>query len=104
MHDPRLLRLHADDNVLVAARTLDAGERLVLGATVVSTAVRIALGHKIAATAIAQGAKVIKYGVPIGSATCAIRAGDHVHVHNLRSDYLPTYTREASRIDESSPK
>jgi hypothetical protein len=28
---------------------------------------------------------VVKYGEPIGSATAAIPAGAHVHVHNLRS-------------------
>jgi hypothetical protein len=45
----------------------------------------------------ATGAKIIKYGVPIGSATCEIAAGDHVHTHNLRSDYLPTWLRENQR-------
>jgi len=32
--------------------------------------------------------------VPIGSATRAIKAGEHVHLHNMKSDYIPTYTLE----------
>jgi hypothetical protein len=38
--------------------------------------------------AIAQGEKVLKYGLPIGSATRDIEAGEHVHVQNLKSDYI----------------
>jgi len=32
--------------------------------------------------------------VAIGSATRDIAVGEHVHLHNMKSDYLPTYTRE----------
>ena len=65
-----------------------------LGGQRVAAAVPLSLGHKIAATTIAAGAKVVKYGVPIGSATCDIAPGEHVHTHNLKSDYLPTWSRE----------
>ncbi len=41
---------------------------------------------------IAPGEKIIKYGVPIGSAVLRISVGEHVHTHNIKSDYLPTYT------------
>ena len=46
----------------------------------------IAYGHKIALLDIAAGATVRKYGLSIGSATQAIRAGDHVHAHNVESN------------------
>ncbi len=46
----------------------------------------IAYGHKIALLDIAAGATVLKYGLSIGSATCDIRAGDHVHTHNVESN------------------
>ena len=55
------------------------------------------LGHKIARRAIAAGEKIVKYGAPIGSATVAIPAGAHVHVHNVKSDYTPTYHLEDVR-------
>ena len=51
-------------------------------------------GHKYALQDIAQGENVIKYGNPIGHATAPIKAGDHVHTHNVAtnlSDNL-TYT------------
>jgi hypothetical protein len=41
---------------------------------------------------------VRKYGVPIGSVTKPIAAGEHVHVHNLASNYTPTYT-----LDDAKP-
>ncbi len=45
----------------------------------------IPLGHKIALRDIEAGGQVIKYGVPIGVATRPIKAGQHVHIHNLKS-------------------
>ena len=46
----------------------------------------IAYGHKIALLDIPAGATVLKYGLSIGSATSDIRAGDHVHTHNVESN------------------
>lgn len=92
--DPRLLRLHPADNVLTVIATLEAGEWIRVGEVDVVVPARLRLGHKIAARALAMGEKIVKYGAPIGSAVCAIGAGEHVHTHNLRSDYLPTFLRE----------
>lgn len=97
MNVPRLLRLHATDNVLTVIRTLEAGETIDVEGTSVLVPARLPLGHKVAACLISVGEKVIKYGAPIGSATQAIAAGEHVHTHNLRSDYLPTWLREDQR-------
>ena len=36
-------------------------------------------GHKYALTDIKEGENVIKYGFPIGHATCDIFKGEHVH-------------------------
>ena len=43
-------------------------------------------GHKYALRDIAAGENVIKYGMPIGHATCPIRKGEHVHVHNVATN------------------
>lgn len=94
MNESLLLRLHRDDNVLTVVRPLPPGTLIEVGGTKVHITKPLDLGHKIAATKITAGAKVIKYGVPIGSATCDIAAGEHVHTHNLQSDYLPTWSRE----------
>ena len=42
-------------------------------------------GHKFALCDIAEGEKVIKYGMPIGYATEKIPAGTHVHTHNVKT-------------------
>ena len=43
-------------------------------------------GHKYARTDIPCGTKIIKYGMPIGSATGNIACGEHVHTHNCKTD------------------
>ena len=59
-------------------------------------------GHKIALRDIQKGENIIKYGYPIGHATCDIKAGDHVHTQNLKTnlDGLLDYTyQENTRAD-----
>lgn len=92
--DRRLLQLAPSDNVLTVIATLEPGESVCVGSRRVIIASRLPLGHKLAARDLAPGDKIIKYGVPIGSAVVHIAAGEHVHTHNIKSDYLPTFTRE----------
>lgn len=82
----------AGDNVGIAGRAVAPGETVEAEGQVLVAAAAIPLAHKIALRAIAKGEKIMRCGVPIGSATRAIAAGEHVHTHNLASDYLPTYT------------
>ncbi len=88
----KLFKIHPDDNVLVVRRIIEPGDVFEISGTKVVFGKSFGLGHKIAATAIPKGEKVVKFGVPIGSASEDIVPGDHVHLHNLKSDYLPTYT------------
>lgn len=74
------IRLHAGDNVVVAAGPLPAGASLA-GESVV-TASAIPAGHKIATGSIGQGEPVRKYDQIIGFASQPIAPGAHVHVHN----------------------
>ncbi len=48
--------------------------------------VDVSNGHKYAVRDIAKGENIIKYGQPIGHATTDIKAGDHVHSHNLKTN------------------
>lgn len=43
----------------------------------------IPFGHKVAITDLAAGTDIRKYGEVIGRTTSDIRAGQHVHVHNV---------------------
>jgi altronate dehydratase len=83
-----LVRLSEQDNVAVATSNLAPGEELVVGALRLVARDAIPFAHKVALRPIAAGEKVVKFGVPIGSATAAIEAGRHVHVHNIKSDYV----------------
>jgi hypothetical protein len=95
--DPRLLLLAPGDTVYVLRGQVEAGEMILVDGAPVVVPQRLGLGHKIARVAVAPGGKVLKYGAPIGSATQAIRPGDHVHLQNLRSDYTPTHSLEEAR-------
>jgi altronate dehydratase small subunit len=90
--DARLLLLHPVDNVFVLTATLGVGESYAVGGEEYHNEAELRLGHKIARVDIPAGGKILKYGVAIGSAIVPIRRGEHVHLHNLQSDYLPTYT------------
>lgn len=45
----------------------------------------IPIGHKLALVDLAEGDGVIKYGVDIGKVVAAVKKGEHVHVHNLKT-------------------
>ena len=93
--DPRFITLSPNDNVCVACTALAIGETLVVDGVPLFVDVGVALGHKIARRDIAIGAAILKYRARIGIATEDIRRGQHVHVHNMKSGYLPTYTLDA---------
>ncbi|MDF7825916.1 altronate dehydratase family protein [Pontiellaceae bacterium B12227] len=54
-------------------------------AVVISDDGDIPSGHKVALESIAAGEPVVKYGFPIGMASEAIRPGDWVHDHNVKT-------------------
>lgn len=90
MTGPFLL-LSDKDNVLVARANAPAGTQIVLEGGTVTLSRPIPMAHKIARHAIAAGDTILKYGMPIGIATAGIAAGEHVHVHNIRSAYTATH-------------
>ena len=45
----------------------------------------IPLGHKIAMEELKEGDTIIKYGHDIGKVVKAIKKGEHVHVHNVKT-------------------
>lgn len=91
--DPRLLMLAPADNVAVLRDRVAPGERIAVAGREVEMPAALGLGHKLAVAPIAAGERVIKYGAPIGRAIADIAVGEHVHTHNLASDYTPTHGR-----------
>lgn len=75
------IRIHANDNVVIARRQLLGGT--VIPEEGITVAGLVPPGHKIATRAIAQGQPVRRYDQIIGTATADIAPGQHVHTHNL---------------------
>lgn len=88
--------LHPDDNVLVCRARAEAGVSVVIDGESVSLPATVEVGHKIARYVLKPGDKIVKYGAPIGSMTVVAARGDHVHMHNMKSDYIKSHTREAT--------
>ena len=51
----------------------------------VSSTNEVPLGHKIALKDLNEGDTILKYGHDIGKVVKAIKKGDHVHVHNVKT-------------------
>jgi len=85
----KVLVLRSLDNVATALIDIEAGTlvRVKVGDQTVELIVRQAIpfGHKFAIENIEKGRPVYKYGEIIGEAIKPIRAGQHVHTHNLES-------------------
>lgn len=77
------LRLHADDDVVVATRDLQSGTVLTGPRGALTVRQSVPRGHKLAVRPVGEREPVRKYGQVIGWATAAIEPGDHVHTHNL---------------------
>jgi altronate dehydratase len=98
------LQLTPQDNVAVVKTALRPGTTLIYedeAGTHISVRQFIPDGHKIALQDLASGAPVLRYGQIIGFASQPIRAGDHVHTHNVvvkpvdhdDAQFVPTVNR-----------
>jgi len=45
----------------------------------------IPIGHKVALKDMAVGDTVLKYGIDMGKVVAPIKAGEHAHVHNIKT-------------------
>jgi (2R)-sulfolactate sulfo-lyase subunit alpha len=45
----------------------------------------IPIGHKVALRDMAVGDTVVKYGINMGKVVAPIKAGEHAHVHNIKT-------------------
>jgi len=81
----------ANDDVGVAVMDLKKGEQVDVvtleGRDVkqIVLVTDIPLGHKVSMTDLPLNKHVIEYGREIGYVVAPIRAGEHVHIHNIKS-------------------
>ena len=90
-----LLRIHPNDNVLVALTDLAAGAAVVHGDERLTLVVAVQAKHKIALLDFAPGDPIIMYGVLVGRATRAIPRGAALSTDNVRHD--------AAAVDMTAP-
>lgn len=93
--------LHPEDNILVCVAHIYAGDVIDIDSQAVSINSDVDVGHKIARSDLSVGDKVFRYGAPIGSMTQTVTTGEHVHMHNMQSDYIPSHTRTRQNKDRS---
>lgn len=77
-----ILKINEKDTVCVALCDLKKGD-IIEGVTLIDD---IKTAHKFALKDIKKGEDIIKYGYPIGHATCDIKKGSHVHTHNVQTN------------------
>lgn len=100
----KALRINNNDVVAVAIQDITKGESFSFGDLTVTVVEDIPRGHKFALTDIAEGAPVIKYGASIGNATKAIKTGEWVHTHNIKTGLgeVLEYSYNPEKLEELS--
>lgn len=91
----RALRIHPDDNVLVALTPLRPGDTLDDDGTPLPVRSAVPAKHKIARTSLATGDAIVMYGVLVGRATQPIGRGEVLSTANVRHD--------AAAVDLTAP-
>ena len=100
----KYIRIHPDDNVMVALEIMPAGSRIEEAALCLAQDVQ--MGHKFAIRPIQAGEDVIKYGAPIGHALTTIAPGQWVHTHNMATNLKgeKEYTYDAEGENAPLPR
>lgn len=85
----RFLIMNPKDNTATTLEELPEGEKIQIEESlIIIINEKIRFGHKFALKDIKPGEYVLKYGQIIGKASKDIKAGDHVHVRNVKSAYM----------------
>ncbi|MFC1736159.1 UxaA family hydrolase [Candidatus Hydrogenedentota bacterium] len=79
----RAIKLHADDDLLVALVDLLAGETVNVGEHTISLLNDVPAKHKVAVRALPSGAAIRMYGVVVGKAACDIAEGALITTDNI---------------------
>lgn len=80
------LRIHPEDNVLVALRDLQAGTTIEIGEISFPLLQDVAAKHKFTLSALPKDGAVYMYGVLVGRVNEEVQQGTLLHVNNLRHD------------------
>ena len=102
--DRKTIIINPLDNVAVALCDIEK-HGIYEGVTLAEDIVK---GHKFALRNIKAGENIIKYGSPIARAVKDIKAGEHVHTHNVRTNLSEslqyTYSRVSTKLKKVTPR
>ena len=84
------IQINPADNLIIALRDFSQGEVIFVENKELKIIGDVPKGHKIALIPISENEDIIKYGAPIGHATKAIEAGEHIHVQNIKTNLSGT--------------
>ena len=87
---PAAVRVHPDDDVAVLIRALPAGSEVEVDGVRVTLHEDVPAGHKVALRALAAGAPVHKYGMPIGAVTTDVTPGTWLQPYGCANACTPS--------------
>lgn len=79
------IKINDNDNVAVALDVIPENTTVDVGDTKITTIMEIPAGHKFALVDMPEQTPVIKYGFRIGNTIAAVKAGEWIHTHNLKT-------------------
>ncbi|MFT5406799.1 MAG: altronate hydrolase [Verrucomicrobiales bacterium] len=90
----KALRVHPQDNIIVALRDLSANDTVEVGGQNYTLKEDIAAKHKFADRDLAQGDTVTMYGLTVGKADTAIPSGGRISTENVTHAVQPAHVNE----------
>ena len=82
----KFIKINEADNVVVALAPLEKDFIIKINDKEVKLLESVEKGHKVALNNMGAGENIIKYGMPIGHTLKAVKAGEWVHVHNVKTN------------------
>lgn len=79
------IKINENDNVAVALDVIPENTTVNVAGSDVTTTMEIPAGHKFALLDMPEATPVIKYGFRIGNTTAAVKKGEWIHTHNLKT-------------------
>lgn len=87
------LEINKNDNIAVAIADLSAGEEVTVNGKTYKLVSDVPIKHKFALKDFSIGDPVVMYGVLVGKASRAIRAGERISTENLHHETTPFHPR-----------
>jgi altronate hydrolase len=100
----RYIKINPADNVAVAVDKLSAGEQLNINDEIIVLQEDIQAGHKIALRNFAASDNIIKYGLPIGHASEAIKRGALINEKNIKTNLAGILEYSYNPLPVPAPK